>query len=133
MQAFVADQSTSFGSVVIDTGITIVASLDLLPGSWAIFATVALGTATSVLGTTVVEVMFVIDGNPYGTAVKSDFTVADTGGFISGFRVVPLTTGLAIDAPKTLQVGCVATRGSTVASQPTTITAIQVGSVTRHN
>jgi len=133
MQAFVADQSSSFVSVVIGTGpdFTVVASLKLLPGSWVVFATVALGTATSVLGTTVVQMIFLLDGKPYGTSVQSDFTIADSGAIIEGFRVVPLTTGLVLDTSKTLQVGCVATQGNTVSSQPTTITAIQVESVTR--
>jgi hypothetical protein len=91
MQAFVADQSSSFVSVVIGTGpdLTVVASLNLLPGSWVVFATVALGSATSVLGTTVVQMMFLLDGKQYCTSVQSDFTIADV--TISGFRVVPLT------------------------------------------
>jgi len=94
-----------------------------------VFATVALASATSVLGTSVVEIMFQLDGN--GTAVQSDFTITNSGGVISGFRVVPLTTGLVLDKPKTLQVGCRATEKNTVSSQPTTITAIQVESVNR--
>jgi hypothetical protein len=108
MQAFVADQSSSFVSVVIGTGpdLTVVASLNLLPGSWVVFATVALGSVSSVLGTTVVQMMFLLDGEQYGTPVRSDFTIADV--TISGFRVVPLTTGLVLDTSKTLQVGCVA-------------------------
>ena len=96
-----------------------------------VFATVALASATSVLGTSVVEIMFQLDGNLYGTAVQSDFTITNSGGVISGFRVVPLTTGLVLDKPKTLQVGCRATEKNTVSSQPTTITAIQVESVNR--
>ena len=134
MRALVSDQSSSFGSVVIGTGpdFTVVASLKLPPGSWVVFATVALASATSVLGTTVVEIVFQLDGQPYGTAVQSDFTITKTGGSMSGFVVVPLTTGLVLDTPKTLQVACQATQKSTVSSQPTTITAIQVESVTRN-
>jgi len=133
MQALVSDQSSSFGSVVIGAGpdFTVVATLKLQPGSWVVFATVALASATSVLGTSVVEIMFQVDGNLYGTAVQSDFTITNSGGVISGFRVVPLTTGLVLDKPKTLQVGCRATEKSTVSSQPTTTTAIQVESVNR--
>ena len=97
MRAFVSDQSSSFNSVVIGTApdSTVVASLKLPPGSWVVFATVALAAATS------------------------------------GFQVVPITTGLVLDTPTTLQVACVATRKNTVSSQPTTITAIEVESVTR--
>ena len=133
MQAFVSDQSSAFNSVVIGTGpaFTVVASLKLPPGSWVV-ATVALGAATSALGTTVVQIAFQLDGKLYGTAVQSDFTIANTGGSISGFRVVPLTTGVVLDTPKTLEVGCVATQNNAVASQPTTITAIQVASVARN-
>jgi hypothetical protein len=131
VQAFVSDQSSAFNSVVIGTGpdFTVVASLKLPPGSWVVFATVALGAATSALGTTVVQIAFQLDGKLYGTAVQSDFTITNTGGSISGFRVVPLTSGLVLDVPKTLEVGCVATQNNAVASQPTTITAIQVESV----
>jgi hypothetical protein len=67
-------QSSSFSSVVIGTGpdFTVVASLKLVPGSWVVFATVALGSATSVIGTTIVEVAFQLDGKLYGTTVQSD-------------------------------------------------------------
>ena len=129
-QAIVSDQSSSFTSVVIDTG-TVVASLKLPPGSWVIFATVALAAATSALGTTVVETMFTLDGKLFGQEVQTDFMITNTGSSISGFGVVPLTTGVVLDKPKTLQVVCTATQANTVSSQPTTITAIQVGSVTR--
>ena len=134
MQAFVSDQSSAFNSVVIGTGpdFTVVASLKLPPGSWVVFATVASGAATSALGTTVVQIAFQLDGKLYGTAVQSDFTITNTGGSISGFRVVPLTSGLVLDVPKTLEVGCVATQNNAVASQPTTITAIQVELVARN-
>jgi len=68
-----------------------------------VFATVALASASSVPGTSIVEIMFQLDG------VQSDFTITNSGGSISGFRVVPLTTGLALDKPKTLKVACQAT------------------------
>lgn len=90
------------------------------------------GSATSATGTRIVQIAFLLDGKIYSTAVQSDFVVADTiDGSVSGFRVVPLTTGLALDRPQTVQVGCVTTRQDTVSSQLTTITAIQVDSVTR--
>lgn len=133
MRAFVSDEE-DFVSVDIGTGpdFTVVAALKLPPGSWVVFATVALAAASSALGTTTVQMRFQLDGNPYGTAVQSDFTIGNQfGGSVGGFQVVPLTTGLVLDKPKTLQVGCVATQKTTVSSQPTTITAIQVESVTR--
>jgi hypothetical protein len=129
-QAIVSDQSASFASVVIGTG-TVVATLKLPPGSWVIFATVALAAATSALGTTVVQTMFALDGELFGQDVQTDFTITNTGSSINGFRVVPLTTGMVLDKPKTLQVVCTAAQANTVSSQPTTITAIQAGSVTR--
>jgi hypothetical protein len=131
--ALVSDQEV-FGSVDIGTGpdFTVVATLKLPPGGWVVFATVALASATSATGTTTVQMAFQLDGELCGTAVQSDFTITDeSGGAVGGFQVVLLTTGLALDRPKTLQVGCVATRKLTVSSQPTTITAIQVESVTR--
>jgi hypothetical protein len=137
MRAFVSDQSELFGSVVIGTGPppnwTIVAALELPPGSWVVFATVALGSAGGATGATVVQMGFLLDGDMYGTFVQSNFVVADIGGTggPGGFLVVPLTTGLALDRPRTVQIGCVATQALTVSSQPTTITAIQVESVTR--
>ena len=133
MRAFVSDQSSSFNAVDIGTtpDSTIVASLKLPPGSWVVFATVALGAATSTPGTTTVQMFFQLDGNLYGTSVQTDFTISDQSGIISGFQVVPFTTGLVLDTPKTLQVVCVATRKNTISSQPTTITAIEVESVTR--
>jgi hypothetical protein len=131
MRALVSDEE-QFGSVVIDTDFTVVAALKLPPGSWVVFATVALAAATDALGTATVQMRFQLDGNPYGTAVQSDFTITNQlGGIIGGFRVVPLTTGLVLDTEKTLQVACAATQKDTVSSQPTTITAIQVESVTR--
>lgn len=131
MRALVSDQEV-FGAVIIDTDFTVVATLKLPPGSWVVFATVALGSNTDALGTVTIQMRFQLDGNPYGTAVQSDFTITDqVSGIIGGFRVVPLTTGLVLDTEKTLQVACAATQSNTVQSQPTTITAIQVESVTR--
>jgi hypothetical protein len=63
--------------------------------------------------------------------LPSDGFWHDIAHVLGGFQVVPLTTGLVLDEPTTLQVGCVATQKNTVSSQPTTITAIQVESVTR--
>ena len=134
MRVFVSDQSSSFNSVVIGTApdSTVVASLKLPPGSWVVFATVALAAATSAPSTTTVQLFFQLGGKLYGTSVQSDFTITDqSGGIISGFQVVPFTTGLVLDTPTTLQVACVATRKNTVSSQPTTIAAIEVESVTR--
>ena len=133
MGALVSDQEV-FTSVNIGTGpdFTVVSALKLPPGSWVVFATVALGSSTSTLGTSSVQMLFLLDGKPYSTAVQSDFTITNKlDGTVGGFLVVPLTTGLVLDKPKTLQVGCVATQKNTVSSQPTTVTAIQVESVTR--
>ena len=126
IRAIVSDQG-NFESLVIGTGpgFTVVAFLELPPGSWVVFATVALAAASGVTGTSVVQTGFLLDGEIYSTFVQSDFVVADTlDGGVSGFRVVPLTTGLALDRPRTIQVGCTATEPETVSSQPTTITAI---------
>lgn len=134
MRAFVSDQSEGFESLVIGTGpeFTIVAFLELPRGSWVAFATVALGNDNGTPGTTVVQMGFLLDGEIYSTLVQTDFVNADTlEGSLSGFRVVPLTTGLTLDGPHTLQVGCVAVSPFMVASQATTITAIQVESLTR--
>lgn len=133
MRAIVSDQG-NFESLIIGTGpdFTVVAFLELPPGSWVVFATLALAAASGVTGTSSVQTGFLLDGEIYSTLVQSDFVVADTlDGGVSGFRVVPLTTGLALDRPQTIQVGCVATEPATVSSQPTTIMAIQVESVTR--
>jgi hypothetical protein len=133
MRAFVSDQGADFSSLVISTApdFTVVAALELPPGSWVVFATVALA-GTGATGTSVVQMGFLLDGEIYSTLVQSDFVVAHTpDGSISGFRVVPLTSGLALDKRQTVQVGCVATQPDMVSSQQTTITAIQVDSVTR--
>jgi hypothetical protein len=108
---------------------TVVASLQFPPGSWVVFATVALaGNAGT--GTTVsVQMFFELDGKIYGEDVQSSFTITDQSGSVVGFQVVPFTTGLVLDTP--LQVVCVATPKDSAVSQPTTITAIEVGSVTR--
>ena len=90
------------------------------------FATVAFA-GVGATGTGVVETGFLLDGQVYSPFVQSDFVAPDG----NGFRVVPLTTGLALDRPQTVQVGCVASQTTFVSSQPTTITAIQVESVTR--
>ena len=120
MRAFVSDQGSSFESLVIGTGpdFTVVAALELPPGSWVVFATVALAS-TGAIGNAVVQMAFLLDGQVYSTEVQSDFVIAEAagGGVSGGFLVV--------------QVGCVATQPDTVSSQPTTITAIQVESVTR--
>jgi hypothetical protein len=133
MRAFVSDQSSSFNAKVIGgpPNPTVVASLELPPGSWVVFATVALaGNAGP--GTTVsVQMFFELGGQIYGEDVQSNFTITDQSGAVSGFQVVPFTTGLVLDTPKTLEVVCVATPADLVASQPTTITALEVGSLTR--
>ena len=128
MQASVSDQSASFGSVVIGIApnATVVASLKLHPGSWVVFATVAFASSGAV-GKTVVQVLFQLDGRIFGQEVQSTFTADNA---VAGFLVVPLTTGLVLDTPKTLQIACVAGHAGLVTSQPTTITAIQVDSVT---
>ena len=95
MQAFVSDQSSAFNSVVIGTGpdFTVVASLKLPPGSWVVFATVALGAATSALGTTVVQIAFQLDGKLYGTAVQSDFTITTLAAALAVFGLFPSPRG----------------------------------------
>jgi hypothetical protein len=125
MQAFVSDQSRVWTSIDIGAGpvdYTVVASLKLPAGSWVAFATVAFTRANG--GGTGVSVVFQLDGKPYSPMVQSDLSGA-------GFVVVPLTTGLVLDSPKTLQVGCMANKKDTISSQPTTITAIRMESLTR--
>jgi hypothetical protein len=128
MRAFVSDQSGNFDAVPISTGPlpTIVAALELPPGSWVAFATVALSMGVSSTPTDV-EAGFLLDGDLYSPVAQTAFAVSAAG----SFAVVPLTTGLALDRPQTLQVGCRASQPDAVGSQPTTITAIQVDSVTR--
>ena len=132
MRALVADQSSSFGSVVIGTppNRTVVASLQLSAGSWVVFATVAFATSGPA-GAAVVQLVFQLDGKIFGPEIQANFKSEPIGNSISGFLVVPLTTGLVLDTHKTLQIACVATQQGLVTSQPTTITAIQVESVTR--
>jgi len=133
MRAFVSDQSSLFNPKVIAgfPASTVVASLQLPRGSWVVFATVAL-TGNAGPGTTVsVQMFFQLDGKIYGEQVQCNFTITDQSGGVSGFQVVPLTTGLVLDTAKTLQVACVATPSDSAASQPTTITAIEVGSLAR--
>jgi hypothetical protein len=127
----VSDQSASFASVVIGTApnATIVASLKLHPGSWVVFATVALGSAGPV-GKTTIQLLFQLDGRTFGQEVQSNFVAEAVGNSVAGFLVVPLTTGLVLDTPKTLQIACVAGHAGLVTSQPTTITAVQVESLT---
>jgi hypothetical protein len=131
MRAFVSDQSSSFNSKVIGGTPTAVASLELPRGSWVVFSTVALAGNTGPGTAVSVQVFFELDGKIYGQQVQSDFTIAVISAGVSGFQVVPLTTGLVLETSKTLQVVCVATPANSVASQPTTITAIEVGSLTR--
>jgi hypothetical protein len=124
MQAFVSDQSANFGSVAISAGndFSVVAAIDLPPGSWVVLATVALagGPPTNCD----VQVVFLLDGQLYTSGVQCDIV-----GGPNSFLVIPLTTGLALDRKQTLAIGCRATQAG-VSSQPTTITAIQVESVT---
>jgi len=130
MRALVSDQSSSFNAKVISgpPDRTVVASLALPPGSWVVFATVALA-GNAAPGTTVnVQMFFELDGQIYVGGIQCDFTISGT---VSGFQVVPLTTGLVLNAPKTLQIVCTAIPNDSAVSQPTTITAIEVGSVTR--
>ena len=128
IRAIVSDQSDQFDAQVIGTGpeFTVIAFLELPPGSWVAFATATLASGTP--GTNGVQTGFLLDGNLYSPVVNADFTVADNG---AGFLVVPLTTGLTLETTQTLQVGCVAAQPYTIESQQTTITAIQVDSMTR--
>jgi len=120
MRAFVSDQSSNFNAKVIDgpPGHTVVASLDLPPGSWVVFATVALA-GNAAPGTTVIR-------RSLSSAAR--YTVGRSSVI---FQVIPFNTGLVLDTAKTLQVACVAQPANAAVSQPTTITAIEVGSVTR--
>jgi hypothetical protein len=130
VRAFVSDQSTSFTSQPIagPPGRTVVASLDLPPGSWVVFATVALA-GNDAPGTAVnVQMYFEVGGQIYSGTIQCDFTISPA---FSAAQVVPFNTGLVLDTPKTLQVVCVAQPAKAAVSQPTTITAIEVGSVTR--
>jgi hypothetical protein len=129
LKAFVSDQSSVFGSVAVGTN-TVIASLQLPPGSWMIFATVALAPTGGVLGTTVVQARFALNGVPFSQEVQTDFTVTTSGNFIAGFTVFPLNSGVVLNQQKTLQVMCTATQPNIVSSQPTTISAIQVPSLT---
>jgi hypothetical protein len=129
LKAFVSDQSSVFGSVVVGTN-TVITSLQLPPGSWVIFATVALAPTGGVLGTTVVQARFALNGVPFSQEVQTDFTVTTSGNFVAGFMVFPLNSGVVLNQQKTLQVMCTATQPNIVSSQPTTITAIQVPSLT---
>lgn len=135
MQAIVSDQSAIFVAQIIGTGpeFTVVAALELPRGNWVAFATVALANNGGTPGTTtIVQACFLLDGEIYSTQVQTDLAVADTDvGSVSGLRVVPLTAGLTLTKTQTLQVGCVTASPSIVMSQPTTITAIQVDSLTR--
>ena len=72
-------------------------------------------------------VMFALNGVPFSQAVQTDFTVTSSG---LGFIVFPLNSGVVLTQQKTLQVVCTATQPNIVSSQPTTITAIQVPSLT---
>ncbi|MBV9208645.1 MAG: hypothetical protein JO037_25305 [Actinobacteria bacterium] len=129
MRAIVSDQSADFGAQPIGTGpeFTVIAALELPPGNWVAFATVALA-ANGAPGTSSVQAVFLLGGEIYSPAVQSDFVISDT---FEGFRVIPLTTGLAVHTRQILQVGCRASHPDAILSQPTTITAIQVDSVTR--
>jgi hypothetical protein len=125
VRAFVSDQSGNFGSVPVAVGddFTVIAALTLEAGSYVVSATVAL--ACNQPDRTSVSAMFLLDGIIYAGYVQD----AMVGG-ANCFLVVPLMTGITLDHPATIQVGCRADQAG-VASQPTTITALQVESVTR--
>lgn len=125
MQAFVADQSGNWAAEPIGAGdtFTVIGAVELPPGSWIVLATVAL--ASSAPDSIDIQTTLLLDGAIHGTAVQSNII-----GGPNRFLVIPLTTGLALDHPQTLQIGCRASQ-SGVASQPSTITVIQVESVAR--
>ena len=91
MRALVSDQSSSFNSKAIGGSphSTVVASLELPQGSWVVFATVALAGNAAPGTTASVQMFFQLDGNRYGEPVRSNFTITDQSGAISGFQVVP--------------------------------------------
>jgi len=93
MRAFVSDQSSSFNAKVIGgpPDSTVVASLELPPGSWVVFATVALGGNAAPGTTASVQMFFQLDGEIYGEQVQSSFAIADQSGVAIGFQVVPFT------------------------------------------
>jgi len=64
MRAFVSDQSSSFNAKVIGgpPNSTVVASLELPPGSWVVFATVALAGNAAPGTTASVQMFFQLDG-----------------------------------------------------------------------
>jgi len=107
MRAFVSDQSSSFNAKVINGSPdgTIVASLDLPPGSRVIFATVALAGNAAPGATVNVQMFFELDSKIYVGGNQCVFAISGT---VNGFQIIPLTTGLVLDTPKTLQIVCFA-------------------------
>jgi hypothetical protein len=64
-------------------------------------------------------------GVPYSPSIQSNFDIPSSNNFL----VVLLNTGLVLDSPQILEVGCRASQ-NTVYSQPTTINAIEVEKLT---
>ena len=123
MQAFVSDQSGNFGSIPIGTGpyFTVIAGLELPPGSWVAFASVAIAGGG---GGTTVEAVWLLDGHLLRIGVQSTMVVNP-----NTFLTLPMTTGVVLDRRAVLQVACQASQPGPT-SQPTTISAVQVESVT---
>lgn len=129
MQAIVSDQSGDFGLVTIGTDFTVIAAVNLPPGNWVAFATATLTTTAT--GTTNIQTGFLLGGEIYSPFVQTQLVVTDLLTSAGASQVVPITTGLTINTLQTLQVACRASPPDVVYSQPSTITAIQVESLTR--
>jgi hypothetical protein len=119
---FFTNNDQSFGSVPIPTsGSVTVIALPLPAGTFILNAVVALGGGSSFV---IVKCVFSTSTNPFFTGVQTQ-----VGGPLTSFAAIPLTTAVSLAAADTVSINCSATADG-VASQPSSINAVQVATLT---
>jgi len=131
--AFTADNfSGGFSAEAISTDAllpTEVAGFNLPPGNYVVTGVVGLH-ATIPLGTLVPFANVQCSLHNGAEILGTDFRTL-VGGATSSFASLPVTASFSVAVASTVTVACIADSGPQVLTQPTTLTAIQVGTLTR--
>jgi hypothetical protein len=120
--AYYALPCCNWGTVKINEEFTVIQNLLLPAGSYVANASAVLAADNT--SDVSVDCIFMLNSVIQGEAVR-----VTMGASFNNFASLPLTTAFTIDTPKELTVAC-RTTGTQVFSQPTSITAISVDSLT---
>ena len=119
--AFSKDQQSSFASTLLNGTFTNIVTLSLPAGNYVVNATAAL---TGGVSFNTAQCSIRGSSGPLSGSIQTT-----VGGVANSFGAIPLTTGFTLLSPDNVSLACRAS-GDTISTQPSTITAIQVGALT---